>query len=224
MYRVAIDVGGTFTDLSLYRESDGAVFDHKTASTPQDPSIAIARGLRELLGAHDAPGDEVAHFAHGTTVATNMLIERRGAATGLLTTAGFRDVAEIGRQIRPALYDYSQSKPTPIARRRDRAEVNGRIDVDGSELVPLSKDDVERACRAFNALGIESVAICFLHAYRNANHEEQARAWVAQWMPNAFVSVSSAVNPEFREFERTATTLANAYVGPRMSRYLARLQ
>ncbi len=220
MYRIGIDVGGTFTDFTLLREADGQVGFHKVASTPHDPSQAIEQGIADLLKMHAIAPDDVAHVGHGTTVATNLVIERRGALTGLITTRGFRDVIEIGRQTRPHLFDYSVVKPPPLARREHRHEIRERVSARGEVLVALDESDVEAAAQHLRAAGVKAVAICFLHAYRNPAHEEAARKIVARALPDAYVSVSSEVLPEFREFERWSTTLLNAAVGPRMETYL----
>ncbi len=222
MYRIGIDVGGTFTDFTLLAEQDGRVSFHKVTSTPHDPSEAIERGIADLLAAYRIAPRGVSHVGHGTTVATNLVIERKGAPTGLITTKGFRDVLEIGRQTRPHLYDYSVTKPPPLARREHRIEVNERVSASGAVLVPLDEYEVEEAVAKLNADGVRSVAICFLHSYRNAQHERRARAVVERLMPDAYLSVSSEVLPEFREFERLSTTVLNAAVGPRMERYLDR--
>lgn len=220
--RIGVDVGGTFTDLTLFDAASGAVRHHKTPSTPHDPAEAIVRGIAELLEATGRGGGEVAFLGHGTTVATNMLIERRGAETGLLTTRGFRDVLEIARQTRPHLYDYTVTRPEPLVRRAHRLEIGERLDWSGAELRPLDEAEVAAAAERLGADGVEAVAICFLHAYRSPEHEERAAAIVRRVLPDAYVSLSSEVLPEFREFERTSTTVVNAYVGPRMERYLAR--
>ena len=222
MYRVGIDVGGTFTDFTLLAENGGGVIFHKVASTPDDPSEAIERGIADLLEAHRIAPREVSHVGHGTTVATNLVIERKGAVTGLITTKGFRDVLEIGRQTRPHLYDYRVVKPPPLAHREHRIEVAERVDAAGAVLAALDGRDVERAAERLKADGVRSVAICFLHSYRNPEHERRARAVVERLMPDAYVSVSSEVLPEFREYERMSTTVLNAAVGPRMEAYLDR--
>jgi N-methylhydantoinase A len=222
MYRIGIDVGGTFTDFTLLDEAGGGVSYHKVPSTPQDPSEAIERGIADLLESHRIPPGTVSHVGHGTTVATNLVIERKGAVTGLITTKGFRDVLEIGRQTRPHLYDYRVSKPPPLARREHRIEVNERIDAAGKVLSPLDEREVELAAQRLKEEGVRSVAICFLHSYRNPAHERRARAAVERLMPDAYVSTSSEVLSEFREFERLSTTVLNAAVGPRMERYLDR--
>src|SRR6185436_5224702 len=178
MYRIGIDVGGTFTDFTLLDEAGGGVSYHKVPSTPHDPSEAIERGIADLLAARGIPSREVSHVGHGTTVATNLVIERKGAVTGLITTKGFRDVLEIGRQTRPHLYDYRVVKPPPLARREHRIEVNERITAGGEVLTGLDEREVESAAVALKADGVRSVAICFLHSYRNPDHERRARAVV----------------------------------------------
>ena len=222
MHRIGIDVGGTFTDFTLLDEESGRVSFHKVASTPHDPSEAIERGIAELLEMHRIPPHEVAHVGHGTTVATNLVIERRGARTGLLTTKGFRDVLEIGRQTRPHLYDYSVGKPPPLVRREHRIEIDERVNAAGTVLKAIDDKDINTAIEKLRAAGVEAVAVCFLHSYRNPTHEARARELITRLMPHAYVSVSSEVLPEFREFERLSTTVLNAVVGPRMERYLDR--
>ena len=220
MYRIGIDVGGTFTDFTLLDEAHAQVHFHKVASTPGDPSQAIATGIAELLAAHRLAPAEIRHVGHGTTVATNLVIEGKGARAGLLTTRGFRDVIEIGRQVRPHLYDYSCGKPAALVARRHRIELDERIDAQGTILRRLAETELEEAIRRLRDERIEAVAICFLHAYRNPVHEQQARAAIARLLPGVYISVSSEVLPEFREFERLSTTAMNAVVGPRMQGYL----
>jgi len=222
MYRIGIDVGGTFTDFTMIDERAGAVHFHKVPSTPDDPSRAIAQGMGQMLEDHGVPPGAVSHVGHGTTVATNLIIERKGAPVGLITTKGFRDILEIGRQTRPHLYDYSVGKPPVAVPRRHRREVEGRMDASGAVLAELDEGQVRQAARMFAAEGIQAVTICFLHAYRNPAHERRAREIVAEEMPEAYISLSSEVLPEFREYERLSTTVLNATVGPRMARYLER--
>lgn len=222
MYRVGVDVGGTFTDLTLFDETSAALSYHKVPSTPHDPSLAIEQGVRELLDRDGVSADDVVYLGHGTTVALNMLLERRDPTIGLITTRGFRDVLEIARQTRPNLYDYSVTRPDPLARRAHRIEVTERVDATGAVLRPLSDLETEDAAAQLKAAGVKAVAICFLHAYRNPAHERQAREIVERVFPDALISLSSDVLPEFREYERVSTTAVNAYVGPRMSAYLNR--
>lgn len=222
MYRIGIDVGGTFTDFTMIDEDRGVVHFHKVPSTPQDPSEAIATGIGQMLADHGVSPSQVSHVGHGTTVATNLIIERKGARVGLITTQGFRDVLEIGRQTRPHLYDYSVGKPPVAVPREFRVEVRERINAQGDVLTALDSEQVRAAARKFAQAGIDAVTICFLHAYRNPAHEQAAARIVAEEMPYAYVSLSSEVLPEFREYERLSTTVLNAAVGPKMARYLER--
>jgi N-methylhydantoinase A len=222
VYRIGIDVGGTFTDFTLLAEAGGRVSFHKVASTPHDPSEAIERGMADLLREHRIAPDEVTHIGHGTTVATNLVIERKGALTGLITTRGFRDVLEIGRQVRPHLYDYSVVKPPPLVAREHRIEINERLNARGEVLVPLNETELEAAVVKLKSAGVQSVAVCFLHSYRNPAHEVRARAAITRLFPEAYMSISHEVLSEFREYERMSTTALNAAVGPRMERYLDR--
>ena len=222
MVRIGIDVGGTFTDFTLLHENDGRVTFHKVASTPADPSEAIARGVAELLEKDALAPAEVAHVGHGTTVATNLVIERKGALAGLLTTKGFRDVLEIGRQTRPHLYDYSRGKPPPLVAREHRLELSERVNARGEVLQALDAAELECAVATLRRAGVSAVAVCLLHAYRNPAHERAVRAAIERIFPQAYISVSSEVLPEFREYERLSTTVLNAVVGPRMQTYLDR--
>ena len=223
MYRIGFDVGGTFTDFTLHDTTSGMLRHFKVPSTPADPSEAIESGLRTLLDTlHIAPS-EIGFVGHGTTVATNMVIERRGVATGLIITRGFRDVLEIGRQVRPHLYDYTVRTPVPLVPRECRLEVSERIDAAGAVLHALDEAEVAAAADALAAQGVAAIAICFLHSYLNDAHERRAAEIVRARLPHVYLSTSSDVLPEFREFERFSTTAINAYVGPRMERYLDRL-
>lgn len=220
VYRIGVDVGGTFTDFTLLREEDGRVTFHKVPSTPHDPSEAIGRGIEDLLRTHSISAHEIGHVGHGTTVATNLVIERRGALIGMLTTKGFRDVIEIGRQVRPHLFDYRVTKPPALALRKNRIEIGERVSSLGKVVEAIDELELEAAVSRLKRSGVQSVAICFLHAYRNPIHEQAARRVVEREFPEAYISVSSEVLPEFREYERWSTTLLNAAVGPRMDSYL----
>ncbi|RWJ39824.1 MAG: hydantoinase/oxoprolinase family protein [Mesorhizobium sp.] len=223
MIRVGIDVGGTFTDFVLINTVSGEVMYFKEASTPHDPSEAIERGLASALSKFDLKAEDIAFVGHGTTVGTNMVIEHRGAKTGQITTKGFRDVLEIGRQVRPDVYDYHVIKPTPLARRQYRIEVSERVDARGRLLVELDEAELRRGVEYLARERVEAVSICFLHSYLYPEHEIRAESIVRELMPSAFVSRSSDVLPEFREYERFSTTTANAYLGPKFENYLARL-
>jgi N-methylhydantoinase A len=225
--RIGVDSGGTFTDICIFDESTGRIFVWKVSSTPGDPSQGIADGIAQALKAL-SPGEDAAgsviYFGHGTTVATNALITGRGAKTGVLTTAGFRDVLEIGRQKRPALYDLQTEKPPILASRDHRFEIRERVRADGSVETPLDEDTLRIAVRRLRESGITAVAVCFLFSFLAPEHEMRARAVLEEEMPDAFISISHEVAPEFREYERLSTTVVNAYLGPIMRDYLQRLQ
>jgi len=227
-WRVGVDSGGTFTDICLIGEEDRAVQVWKVASTPDDPSRGIAEGVREAMGlyadAEDAPLAPVRFLGHGTTVATNALIQHRGARVGLITTEGFRDLLEIGRQKRPSLYDIFADKPLTLVPRALRFGVSERLLHDGSVETPLDENAVREAALAMKAEGVEAVAICFLYAFVDPRHEQRAKEIVATVLPDAFVCASHEIAPEFREFERLMTATVNAYLGPTMQRYISRLE
>ena len=227
---VGIDVGGTFTDFVVWEA--GALRVHKVATTPDDQSRAIAQGLRELgllappnspLAARGAGPRPSLHLVHGMTVATNALLERRGARTALLTTAGFADVLVIGRQNRPHLYRLHQERPPSLVAPELRLEVTERIDASGDVLQPLDAAAFPAIAARLQTAGAESLAIVFLHAYRNPAHERQAAALLRLLLPGLPITLSSEVLPEYREYERTATTVINAYVQPLIACYLDRL-
>jgi N-methylhydantoinase A len=220
---VGIDVGGTFTDI-VFLSADGTVRTRKLLSSPDDYSRTIRTGLHEIIGeAGVAPGD-VQEVMHGTTVATNAILEGKGARTGLLTTRGFRDVLEIRRMRTNRLYDIFWEKPAPLVRRRWRREVTERVDHRGDVLVPLDLDDAREAVERLVAEGVASLAVCFLHAYANPMHEQAVEALIREIAPQLSVSISSRVLPEIKEYERTSTTVINAYVRPVIERYLAALE
>ena len=222
--RIGVDIGGTFTDLVWVDQVTGAVRVGKLLTTPKDPSQAVEEGVVTLL--HEAGGTaaSVRALIHGTTLATNALIERKGARVGLLTTAGFRDAVEIGREGRYDMYDLFIDPPVPLVPRQLRIEVAERIRADGSVLHPLDDTQARDAIGRLSALGVEAVAICLLHAYRNPSHEQTLARLCEELLPGVPVSCSSDVVPEIREYERTSTTSANVYVMPLMARYLDDLE
>ncbi|MDP9840392.1 N-methylhydantoinase A [Neorhizobium huautlense] len=224
MYRIGVDVGGTFTDFTVTNTATGENRYFKLSSTPADPSVAIVDGIEQVLKTFDIAPADVSYIGHGTTVATNMIIERRGVPTALITTKGFRDVLAIGRQTRPALYDVSITKPDPLVERFRRREINERLNAKGETLKGLDKNELETVLDELSETGIKALSVCFLHSYRNAAHEEEAAQIIAAKLPGVYVSVSSRVLPEFREYERTSTTVLNAYVGPKMADYFDRLE
>jgi N-methylhydantoinase A len=218
---VGIDVGGTFTDFVLLQ--DGRLHVHKEATTPEDQSRAILAGLTHLgiVSASDAPTD--AELVHGTTIATNALLERRGARTALLTTAGFVDVIEIGRQNRPHLYALHQQRPHPLVEADLRFGAVERLDVHGNVLTSLDEDALALTAAEITAAVPQSLAVCFLHSFRNPQHERRAAQILRRACPHLTISLSSDILPEYREYERTATTVINAYLLPLVGSYLEHL-
>jgi N-methylhydantoinase A len=223
MYRVGIDIGGTFTDLLLVGE-DGRVVIAKTLTTPGDPSLAVEHALRPVLENGTVGSGEHGTLLHGTTLVTNALLERKGAPTALLTTAGFRDAVEIGREHRYELYDLNLELPKPLVPRHLRFDVPERIAADGSVLWPLDDAFVRRLVEELRDKGIRAIAICYLNSFRNSSHERRTAEIITQVAPMIRVSLSSEVVAEIREFQRTSTTLVNVYVQERVSDYLAQLQ
>ncbi len=224
MWRVGVDSGGTFTDICVVDQATGDVRVWKVPSTPDDPSRAIAAGVVEGLDkAANATGKDVSYFGHGTTVATNALIQHRGVKTGLITTEGFRDLLEIGRQRRPDLYDLQCDKPPILVTRDLRIEVRERLRHDGRVEKPLDEAELRKAAQFLKQAGVRSIAVCFLYSYVDPRHEVAVRRILAEEFPEAFVTCSSDVAPEFREFERLSTTVVNAYLGPVMARYIGHL-
>ncbi len=221
--RIGADVGGTFTDLYMLDDEHHRYAALKVPTTPADPSVGIVSGILRLLASRGIPKDAMTHLIHGTTVATNTVLQRNGSRTGLITTSGFRDVLEIARQRRPDLYDLTRDKVPPLVPRELRLEVEERMNARGEVLRKLDVEGVRRAARAFKDAGVAAIAICFLHAYRNPAHELQAAEVVRQEVPGAYVCTSSEVLPEFREYERVSTTVLNAYLGPVVSGYVGRL-
>jgi N-methylhydantoinase A len=224
MHRLAIDVGGTFTDVVLIDDSDGTVHFGKVLSTSRDPSIGSLDGARQVLNAHAVSPERVKEVVHATTVATNAVLERKGARTGLVTTRGFRDTLEIRRESRYDIYDLDLTLPEPLVARAHRTEVSERIDAQGRLLEALDEQSALEALGTLAEAGIESVAICLLHSYVNPIHEARLAAIAREHFPQLEVSVSSEVSPEVREFERTSTAVVDAYVKPLVRRYIERLE
>jgi N-methylhydantoinase A len=227
MYRIGIDVGGTFTDLVAIDEHGEAAL-AKVPSTPEDPSLGVLDGLAALaakLGRdRQALLGETERIVHGTTVATNALLERKGARTGLLTTEGHRDVIEMREGLKDDRYNLRMPPPEQLVPRHLRFGVRERLRADGRVEVPLDFESLDQAIAALRAARVEAVAVCYFHAWRDATHERATAEALARALPDAYVSLSSAVLPQIKEFERVSTTIVNAYVGPVVSRYLARLE
>ena len=220
--RVAVDIGGTFTDVVL--RSGDAQATAKVLTTAAEPAEGVVQGLRQVLADADCRPSDIGVLLHGTTLATNALIERRGARTALVTTAGHRDVLEMALENRFEQYDVNIDRPLPLVPRRWRLTVPERMNAAGEVLTPLQEEDVRALAPTLQAQGIDSVAVGFLHAYANPAHERLARAALQEELPHLTITLASEVCPEIREFERFSTACANAYVKPLMSRYLADLQ
>jgi N-methylhydantoinase A len=224
---VGVDIGGTFTDFMLYDTESGAVHVHKVPSTPAEPERAMMSGLAELCGDAGLRSADVTGVFHGTTVATNAVLEHEGAVAGMITTRGFRDIVHIGRHQRPLHYSVMQDIPwqaRPFVRRRHRKVATERIvPPTGEVLTPLDEEEVRAAARELREEGVEAVAVCFLFSYLNPAHERRAAAIVREEMPDAFVTTSADIVPQFREFERFTTATMSAFVGPMTGRYLDRL-
>jgi len=228
MKLIGVDVGGTFTDV-IYTDTDTQqVLIHKVPTTSADPSVGVITGIAELCKRNGIELTEIQQLYHGTTIATNALLEYKGARAGVITTKGYRDILHIGRHQRPQHYSIQQEIPwqdRPLARRRHRKVVTERlIPPKGEVLVPLDEEEVRQAARALKAEGVEAIAVCFLFSYLNARHEERAREIILEEYPKVFVTTSAAVSPQFREFERFTTAAINAFVGPTVHGYITLLE
>jgi N-methylhydantoinase A len=228
MYLIGVDVGGTFTDIVFADTESGRTLIQKTPTTRDDPSRGVVTGIGELCARFDLPRPAIDHVLHGTTIGTNAVLEHDGAVTGMITTAGYRDIVHIGRHQRPQHYSIRQEIPwqdRPLVRRRHRLTVSERLTPPrGEVLAPLDEAAVREAARALRDEGVEAIAICFLFSYLNAAHESRAREIVQEEYPDCFICTSAEVAPQFREFERFTTALLNAFVGPRLRDYVQRLE
>jgi 5-oxoprolinase (ATP-hydrolysing) len=226
MKRVGVDVGGTFTDLILVDEEGGRITVDKVPSTPDDPARGVGEGVRGLCDKAGVPLAEVDNLLHGTTVATNIVLTHSGAEVGMLTTHGFRDILHIARHKKPFNFSLQQELPwqsRPLVKRRHRLTVQERVTApDGDVLVELDEDEVRGRVRELRDAGVEAVSVCLLHSYLNPAHERRIKEIVLEEFPEAYLSVSHEVLPLYREFERFSTVCLNAYVGPKVSRYVAR--
>ena len=227
MRMIGIDVGGTFTDLVFADTVTGRVAIHKVSTTPADPSRGMMTGMTELCERTGVPLADIDTVLHATTIATNAVLEHDGCEAGMITTAGFRDVLHIGRHQRPQHYSIQQEIPwqaRPLVKRRHRLTVAERLTADRTTVLePLDEDAVRAAARELKAAGVEAVAVCFLFSYLNPSHERRAAAIVRQEYPGCFVCASADVAPQFREFERFTTAAMNAFIGPKVRRYISRL-
>jgi len=223
-YRIGFDIGGTFTDFILLDQERNKIQLHKCLTTPHDPSVGALQGLEELVSAAGVPLSKVAGIVHGTTLVTNALIERRGAKLGLVTTLGFRDILEMGTEQRYDIFDLFLRFPDPLVPRRRRLEVPERMDRDGNAVTALDVEAVKKVARQLVAEGVEAIAVCFLHAYRNPAHERAAGEAIRALYPDLAVSLSSDVVAELWEYQRLVTTCANAFVQPLMDTYVRKLE
>ena len=218
--RLAADVGGTFTDVAAFNETTGELHLGKSLTTPAHLVSGIAHGVARTSARFQA----ARLFAHGTTIAINTILERSGARYALLTTQGFRDIYEIGRVNRPESYNLFLRRHVPLIERDLRFDISERIDAQGAVLLKLDEAQVRAVVAAAVAQGVEAIAILFLHSYRNPAHEQRVKAIIEQEFPQIFVSASHELSQEYREFERTSTAAANAYVGPRVRQYLTEME
>jgi N-methylhydantoinase A/oxoprolinase/acetone carboxylase beta subunit len=228
MRLIGVDVGGTFTDL-VYADTDaGSTAVHKISTTPDDPSRGVVQGLMALCDKYGIPRETIDVVFHGTTIATNAILEHDGAVTGMITTGGYRDILHIGRHQRPQHYSIMQDIPwqsRPLVKRRHRKTVTERlVPPRGEVLQPLDEEGVRQAVRELKEAGVEAIAICFLFSYLDPAHEARAMAIVREEYPDCFATTSSSVSPQFREFERFTTTALNAFVGPKVRNYVTRLE
>ncbi|MEO8738233.1 MAG: hydantoinase/oxoprolinase family protein [Casimicrobiaceae bacterium] len=223
-FRVGVDIGGTFTDVVLVDERSGEVFVTKVPTVPADAAQGFMNGLTKALSAFSIAPGALGFAVHGTTIATNAIIQDKGARAGLITSAGFSDVLEIAYQTRPVLYEIDYEKPKPLVPRHLVIGVRERIGPDGEVLVALDEDDVGAAALQLAAAGVEAIAIAFLHAYRDPAHERRAATAIRRVLPQMPVILSSDVCPEYREYPRTSTTVVNAVLLPRVGPYIGRLE
>ena len=222
-YRLGCDIGGTFTDFVLVNDETGEFQINKCLTTPGDPSDAVEQGIQELLERSPGFMPNIEEIIHGTTLVINAIIERKGAKTGLITTRGFRDVLELGRELRYDAYDIFAEYPLPLVPRSLRQEVAERITVDGRVIKALDPSEVRQVLSGLLELGIESLAICLINSYENPVHEIKIKEIINREAPDLSLSTSFEVLPQIREYERTCTTATNAYVKPITAKYLAKL-
>lgn len=223
-YMIGVDVGGTFTDFSVFNLETGELFHYKDSSTPGDPSRAIVKGVKDVLEIKKAQAQDVVYLAHGTTVGTNALIEKKGARVGLITTEGFKDLMEIGNQKRPSLYDLQAQKPVPLIPSGCNIGVRERIRYDGSVYTPLDEENVRQAVRQLKQYGVQAIAVCTLFSFINPAHENRIKEIIAEEYPEVYTTISSELAPEFREYSRMSTTVLNSYLGPVMKKYVNNFQ
>jgi N-methylhydantoinase A len=222
-WHLAVDIGGTFTDVVLLDAAGSTTVVEKVLTTPKEPAAGVMDGARKALARAGVAARDVRYVIHGTTLVTNALIERKGAPTGLITTAGHEDAIEIGRETRYDAYDLALEKPAPLVPPPLRLGISARLMADGRERVPVSEPEVDAAVERLRGAGVEAVAVSLLHGFRNPDHEQAVARRVRERAPGMRVSLSSVVSGEIREYERTSTTVANAYVLGVVETYLRAL-
>lgn len=227
MKRIGVDVGGTFTDF-IYVDDNGKIEVYKTSTTPHDPSIGMMEGINAICDKLNIKHNEIQEIFHGTTIATNMVLEHKGARAGMITTKGYRDIIHIARHKRPTNFSIVEDIPWqkyPVCQRRDRYVVSERVVApDGAELIPLNEDEVRSAVRKMKADKVEAIAVCFLFSFLNPAHEQRVKEIIKEEYPEVYISLSSEVLPQFREYERFTTTGLNAYIGPTTAKYIKQLE
>lgn len=224
MYKLGIDIGGTFTDFVLLDENTGELHFGKTLTTYDDPANGILSGVAELLARTGIPASQLSAIVHGTTLVTNAVIERRGSPTGFITTKGFEDVLEIGRELRYDIYDIFLSVPDPLVPRNLRVGITERMNYKGEILTPLDTAELEQAVKKLVSQGVKSIGVCLLHSFANPLHEQIIGNYLTDHFPAIYFSLSSEVMPEIREYERSSATAMNAYVQPITDQYLGHLE
>ena len=222
--RIGVDVGGTNTDICAIDENTGALMVYKLPSSLYDQSAAVVEGVRVIAEEYGFNGEDVSRFMHGTTVATNAILEGRGAKTALITTGGFRDLLEIGRQKRPHLYDLQADKAPTLVSRDLRFEINERLDCKGGTVREISREEVEKIVDAIREHGAEAVVVTLLNSYLNPENEEIVKNIIQEKYPEAFLTVSSDLSRQFREFERLCGAVLNSFVGPEVKKYMNNLK
>lgn len=223
-YMIGVDVGGTFTDFTIFDTTNETIFNYKHSSTPEDPSKAIISGIIHILEENDISPEEVIYLAHGTTVATNALIEKKGAKIGIITTKGFKDLMEIGDQKRPSLYDLLKQKPSMLIPAGLKCEVEERILFDGTVKVPLDESNVKEVVEYLKEQNVDGIAVCTLFSFINPKHEKKIKEIINDIYPDAYVTISHELVSEFREYPRMSTTVLNTYLGPVMKNYVNNFQ
>ncbi|MDM5358422.1 hydantoinase/oxoprolinase family protein [Peribacillus sp. ACCC06369] len=227
MVRLGVDVGGTFTDLILIHEETDQSWIHKVPSTPSDPSVAIINGVTEICVLAGIEPSKIDQFFHGTTVATNIVLEHNGANVGMITTEGFRDILHIARHKRPYNFSLYQDLPWqkfPLIKRRNRLVVPERVSATGEVLTPLDEEATRQQVRKLKEAKVDAIAVCFLYSFKNPNHENRVKEIIQEEFPEAYLSISNEILPQYREYERFSTVALNAFIGPKTSRYIKRLE